>query len=319
MSGNWRSLSPPDGHGGRSSVVTAMPARASGVRGVRGGEVRGVGRPRARAVKAVAVGAAGHAVRGAGCRGPKFGRRHGRRQRAAAARHRSLPPPPPTLPQANELKRAAAAGLAQTPATPRWHAWHPCTWPRRAGRGCVAAWHAGLVEHGLPEVGRRGGARQSQRAGWGWSCDESAPEGGGGGQVFFPTPEVVATAAAWSHPRARAGCACGPLTAHHLRRRRTTSPPPPPGLNGGEAQTPNPLATTPRLLVSAGAQPMGVPRRRAWRPCRTAAVAGQSPGGGWPPNRIEVLAVDAVEPLVALSRAAQLNGDHALAGLPRSS
>lgn len=88
MSGNWRSLSPPDGHGGRSSVVTAMPARASGVRGVRGGEVRGVGRPRARAVKAVAVGAAGHAVRGAGCRGPKFGRALCR-DRAADARFRS--------------------------------------------------------------------------------------------------------------------------------------------------------------------------------------------------------------------------------------
>lgn len=123
MSGNWRSLSPPDGHGGRSSVVTAMPARASGVRGVRGGEVRGVGRPRARAVKAVAVGAAGHAVRGAGCRGPKFGRRHGRRQRAAAARHRSLPaayprrPPgyPPTV-------HPPSCGGLLTP-------------PRRLGRG----------------------------------------------------------------------------------------------------------------------------------------------------------------------------------------
>lgn len=301
----WSPLCPPgpttrEGDGGgcsRRRATTPTSGKGGGRRG------DGSRRPRHRLPRPK-IGAAARAAAAGGGRTPP------------------LPPPHVAHAAAGKLTCAASAGPAQAPATPPWlghagtHGIHALGRVEQAGG---ASWRGTQGLWNMACRGRAGGGasgRDSERGGAGRVT--SAPQEGGGGGVFSPSLEVVATAAAWSHPRARTGCAYGRLTAQDLGCSRTTSPPP--ALNGGEAQTPNPLATTPGLLVSAGAQPIRARRRGACQPCRTAAGAGRSsPGGGWPPNWIEVLPVVVVEPLVPRSRAAQLNGDRVLAGLPRSS
>lgn len=232
----------------------------------------------------------GHAARGGG-RGEEFekagDRAHGRSRRwqlgrrvtaraaqAAAAQnlgggtgggsgrrlHATAPSPPAAHAAAGKHKRGSA-GLAQTPATLLWLG------------------HAGT--HGIHALGRVGQAAGALRRGTQGTCGtwpaDGGPAGrapgrvnehGGAGRVTRVPPREGAAGGFFADPRGGGGCRrLGPPSCTDWMRVRPldSTPPraaannlPPPRPNGGEAQTPNPRATTPRLLVSAGAQPMGV-------------------------------------------------------------
>lgn len=195
VAGRWWSPRCPHG-------PAAREGRADG--GVREG-----GRPRGQAVKAVTVGAARHAVRGAGCRGPKFGRRHGRRQRAAAARHRSVPPRRPRCRRQTQARRLDGPGAdASEPrcgsgTLARMASMHLTASGRRGVRCGVARRACGTWPAGGRADGRAPG-RASERGGAGRVTRVPPREGAAGG--FFPRPTP-----SWWPP--------GPTLVHRLDAR----------------------------------------------------------------------------------------------------